>query len=83
MKFTFTALALLACLSTSASAKEYSFVYEKKMSLADCKISMSMVASRYGFTLQEWQKNDFYLLNQGEHAGNAYYSQGTCYIYIQ
>ena len=83
MKTLLLTASLFASASTAfAREKNYQFVFEKEMPLAECEAEMQKVAQDWEMTLEKWQENDYYLMSQGDYAGNAYYSSGSCYIYI-
>lgn len=89
MKKMIAALSLVAALSAPAFARSYSIVVESKMSQQACSTTIlstlkNLERSAGGsWTAQMWGHNDYYVLHNGEHAGNAYYSEGTCYIYVK
>jgi hypothetical protein len=78
-------ISLLALSTTPAFAdgKAYTYIFEKKMSLENCLVEMSKYAKANNYKLEMWEPADFYVLQNGEFAGNAYYSAKSCYIYIR
>ena len=69
--------------SRKPTQKAYAYSDEKKMPLAQCLQNISKLAQGKKFALVMWQAADFYINDSsGEQVGNAYYSQDTCYIYL-
>lgn len=66
----------------NAQARSYETVLEKRMPVAACLQEIESYVSQNGLTAQQWQENDFYLMDGSEKIGNAYHSQGVCYIYL-
>lgn len=75
-------LIVISALATPAFAGSYYTVVDKPMSLSRCLRAIGAYASSKGYETKQWQQNDFYLLENGEKVGNAYYSSGRCYIYL-
>lgn len=64
------------------SAKAYTYSFAKPMSSGDCLAHIQSFARTRNFTLVARDPEEFYIKSGADKVGNAYYSQKTCYIYL-
>ena len=69
--------------AVEAEARSMRTVLERKMPEIECEAVIKAYAFRNGLGLSSIGSTDYILEDSsGERIGNAYFSQGTCYIYV-
>jgi hypothetical protein len=72
------------CVLAEEPAKTYNYIFEQEMPLEDCLTEMSGFAQRQELILEMFAPAEFYLRDQAhKQVGNAYYENGSCYIYYE
>ncbi len=87
MKLVIASLLIAASLyapNAKAEPKAYQFAFDQKMSELACLEKSIEVAAENKLVIQPKNSSGDHALNdaEGESAGTAYYSQGSCHIYI-
>lgn len=73
---------LVSSFALHAEARNLRTVLERKMPVDHCEAVITAYAFQNGLERQAIGSTDYVLLDtNGEHTGNGYFSQGTCYIY--
>ena len=82
MKSLFLFAALFSANFSFAEPKSLGYRLEEPMGRLECRDYIQTFAMQNGFTLEIWGEDDFYLIGSGGKAGNAFFSQGICHIYL-
>jgi|GEM_PF-6347251 len=81
MKPLFSVLALVL-LSTTAQARDKQTVLDAPMNQNRCMNTIFSYVASNGLTLSSIGTLDYIVEKEGEKVGNAYFSAGRCYIYL-